>query len=65
MSDFLGIDIKKLDNGGFQFYQTGLIPKVLEDTGMEHCNRLTTTTKVKVPLVTNDNVYEAKRDCTN
>ena len=38
VSEFLGIDIKTLDGGGFQFFQTGLIRKVLEATGMEHCN---------------------------
>ena len=36
MSDFLGIDIKTLDDGGFQFCQTGLIRKFLENTGMEN-----------------------------
>ena len=34
VSEFLGIDIKTLDNGVFQFCQTGLIHKVLEATGM-------------------------------
>ena len=29
VSEFLGIDIKTLDDGGFQFCQTGLIRKVL------------------------------------
>ena len=29
VSEFLGIDIKTLDNGAFQFFQTGLIRKVL------------------------------------
>ena len=38
--EFLGIDIKTLDDGGFQFFQTGLIRKFLEDKGMEHCNGL-------------------------
>ena len=46
MSEFLGIDIKTLDNGGFKFFQTGLIRKVLEATGMEHSNGLPTPTKV-------------------
>ena len=46
VSEFLGIDIKTLDNGGFQFCQTGLIRKVLEATGTEHCNGLTTPNKV-------------------
>ena len=43
MSDFLGIDIKTLDNGGFQFCQTGLIHKVVEATGMENCKRVVNT----------------------
>ena len=34
VSEFLGIDINTLDNGGFQFCQTGLIRKVLEASGM-------------------------------
>ena len=34
VSEFLGIDIKTLDNDGFQFCQTGLIRKVLEATGI-------------------------------
>ena len=29
VSEFLGIDVKTLDNGGFQFCQTGLVRKVL------------------------------------
>ena len=65
MSEFLDIDIKTLDNGGFQFCQTGLIHKVLEATGMEHCNRLPTLTKVEAPLGTYVNGSEAKRDWTN
>ena len=36
--EFLGINIKTLDDSGFQFYQTELINKVLEDTGMLDCN---------------------------
>ena len=65
MSEFLGIDIKTLDNGGFQFCQTGLIRKVLEAIWMEHCNGLTTPTKVEAPLGTNINGSEDKRDWTN
>ena len=61
MYEFLGIDIKILDNGGFQFCQTGLIRKVLEATDMEHCNGLKTPTKVEAPLVTDTKGYEAKR----
>ena len=61
MSEFLGIDIKTLDNGGFQFCQTLLIRKVLEATSMEHSNVLPTPTKVEAPLGTDINGYEAKR----
>ena len=32
MSEFLGIDIKTLDDGGLQFCPTGLTRKVLEYT---------------------------------
>ena len=42
VSELLGIDIKTLDDSVFQFYQTGLILKVLEATRMEHCNGLPT-----------------------
>ena len=65
MYEFLGTDIKTLDNGGFQFYQTGLIHKVLEATGMEHCNVLPTSTKVEAPLVTDENGYDANKYWTN
>ena len=61
LSEFLGIDIKTLDDGGFQCYQTGLIRKVLEATGMEHCNGLTTPTKVEAPLLTDANDSDARR----
>ena len=61
MSKFLGIDIKTLDDGGFQFCQTGLISKVLDDTGMEHCYGLPITTKVDSPIGTDTNGSEDKR----
>ena len=59
VSEFLVIDIKTLDDGGFQFCQTVLIYKVLEYTWMEHCNRFTTPTKVESPLGIDVNGYEA------
>ena len=62
---FLGIDIKTLDNGGFKFCQTGLIHKVLEDTGMDNFNGLPTHTKVEAHLGTDANGSEAKRYWTN
>ena len=65
MSKFLGIDIKKLHDGRFQFCITGLICKALEATGMEHCNGLPTTAKVEAPLGTDANGSEAKRDWPN
>ena len=54
MSELLGTDIKKLDDGGFQFFQTGLIHKALEATWMDHCNGLKTPTKAEASLGTND-----------
>ena len=65
MSEFLGIVIKTLDDGGFPFCQTGLIRKVLKATGMDHFNGLPTPTKVEAPLGTDANGSEAKRDFTN
>ena len=65
MSEFLGIDIKTLDYGGFQVCQTGLIRKVLEFTDMEHCNGLPTPTNLEAHTGTYDNGSEAKRDCPN
>ena len=65
MSEFLGIDIKTLDDGSFQFCQTELIHKVLEATGMEHCNGFPTSTNVDAPLGTDVNGSEAKIDWPN
>ena len=65
VSEFLGIDIKTFDNGGFHFCQTGLIRKVLEATGMEDCNGLPTTNNVEAPLGTDVNGSEDKRDWPN
>ena len=60
VSELLGIDIKILDCGGFQFFRIGFIRRVLEATGMEHCNGLPTPTKVEEPLGTDANVSEDK-----
>ena len=65
MSELLGIYIKTLDDGVFQFYQTLLIRKVLEATGLEHCNGSTTITKVESTLGTDDSSSEGKIDCPN
>ena len=61
VSEFFCIDIKTLDDGGIQFCQTGLICKVLEATGMEDCNGLSTPTKVEAPLGTDVNGSEDTR----
>ena len=60
MSNFLGIDIKTLDDGGFHFFQTGYIRKVLKATGIEHCNWFPITTKVEAPCEIDTNISEAK-----
>ena len=65
VSEYLGIDIKTLDDGVFQFCKTGFIRKVLDATGMDHFNGLPTPTKVEVPLGTDSNGSDAKRDCPN
>ena len=65
MSEFLGIDINILNDGVFRFYQIELIRMVMKSTGLEHCNRLLTPTKVEAPLGIDDNYSEAKRYCTN
>ena len=65
MAEFSDVDIKTLDNGGFQFCQTGLIRKFLEATGMEDCNGFPTPTKVEAPLGTDANTSEDKIDWTN
>ena len=65
MSEFLGIDIKTLDDGGSQFCKTVLICKVLEATGMEHWNGLPTPTKVDAHLGTDVNGSEANIYCSN
>ena len=65
MSKLLGIDIKTLDDEGFQFCQTGLIRKVLEATWMDHCNRLPTPNKAEASIGTEVNGSEANTDWTN
>ena len=65
MSEFLGIDINTLYDGGFQFCQTGLTLKVLEATGMENSNGLPTPTKVEAPLGIDANGSDAKRNWQN
>ena len=63
--DFLGINIKELDGGVFKFYQTGLIQKIFQATGMEHFNGFPKLTKVESNLGTYENGTEVKRYCPN
>ena len=65
VTKFLGIDIKTLDNDGFQFCQSRLIRKVLDATEMEHCNGLPTPTKVEATLGIDANGSEDKIDNHN
>ena len=65
VDEFLGIDIKTLDDDVFMFCQTELICKVLEATGIDHFNGLPTPTKVEAPLGTDTNGSEANRDWPN
>ena len=65
LSEFLFINIKTLDYGGSQFFQTGLICKFLEATGVDNCNWLSTPTKFKAPLEIDVNGSEVNRDWPN
>ena len=65
MSEFLGIDMKTLDNFGFKFSQTGLICNVFFATWMEHCNELSRTNKAESTLGTDDSGSESKIDRPN
>ena len=60
VSYFLFIGITTLDDGGFKFYQYGFIWKVLEDTGVEHCNKLPTITNFQAHLRKDYNGTEGK-----
>ena len=65
MSEFLGVDIKKFYDGGFQLYQIVLTLKVLEATEMDHCNGFPTPNKVEAPPGTYVNGSEANIDWPN
>ena len=65
VSEFLGIYIKTFNDGGFQFCQTEFFRKVLESTGMDHCNGFPTPTKAEAPIGTDTNGSEAKRGWPN
>ena len=65
VSDFLDIDTKTLDGGGFNFCQIGLICKILESTGMEHCDGFQKLTKVEAPIGIDKYGFKDNRDCTN
>ena len=62
MSGLLVMDTKTFNNGRSQFYETGLIRKVLEYTGMHYCNGLPIPNRIEAPIGTCENGPEAKRD---
>ena len=62
MSKFLDIEIKTLDNAGFQLYQTEFIREVLEATIMDHLNGFKIPTIVAEPLSKGMNYPESKID---
>ena len=64
VSEFLGIDIKTLDNGRFQFCQTGFICKVLEAAEIKDCNGFPTPTKVEAYLGTDSMVLRLRNIST-
>ena len=65
VSEFLGIDIKTLDDGIFHFYQTGSIRKVSEAIWTHYFNELSTPTMFETPLGTDQNSPESKIDWQN
>ena len=65
VSEFLGINIKTLDDSIFQFCQIVLIHKVLEATDIEHCNGFPTPTNIEAPLGTGANYSQTNRDWPN
>ena len=63
--EFSCIDIKTLDYGGFQFYQTGLICKLFADTGMKNCNKSPKPNKIEATMGTERNGPFGNRYLTN
>ena len=62
VSEYLGIEIHKTSEGGYQFLQKGLITKILEATKMVDCNAKSTPTKQDAPLGSDLNGELAKRE---
>ena len=62
VSEYLGIEIHKTSEGGYQFLQKGLITKILEATKMVDCNAKSTPTKQDAPLGSDLNGKLAKRE---
>ena len=63
--EFLCIDINTLDDGWFQFYQTGLIRRFLGSKEIDHCNGFPTPTKIEAPPETCENGFEDNIDWPN
>ena len=62
VSEYLGIEIYKTSEGGYQFLQKGLIMKILEATRMMDCNAKSTPTKQDAPLGSDLNGKLPKRE---
>ena len=65
MHELLGICINIFDDGRFQFYQTGLVLKVLEATWMDNSNGLPVPKKVEAYIGTYENVTGDRKYWTN
>ena len=62
VSEYLGIEIHKTSEGGYQFLQNGLTIKILEATKMMDCNTKYTPTKQDAPLGSDLNGKLPKRE---
>ena len=60
--EYLGIEIHKTSEGGYQFLQKGLTIKILDATKMMDCNAKSAPTKQDAPLGSNPNRKLAKRE---
>ena len=62
MSEYLGIEIHKTSEGGYQFLQKGLTIKILDATKMMDCNAKSTPITPDAPLGSDLNGKLAKRE---
>ena len=60
VTEYLGINIKKLEDGGYRLTQPGLAQKVLEATGMTKCSPAITPNSSDKPLGSDKNGPDCK-----